>query len=126
MRFEKANFTIDAKLFDDIVTSVQEYGFRPLQDATDNDVDWFVATFLKKKTTINYDISSYTLKHLCERAIGKFRYNGGKTYAYTSNDQMKAAMQRAGYKAYQADKESNNELYNFAFVRGAEAIIEAI
>ena len=122
MKFADERFTINAYLFNGIVDSVRKYGNRPNQNATDEDVDWFVATFLKKKVTINDDISSYTLKHLCERMVGRYRYDG-KTYAYTTHDQLKEAMKRAKYKV-SCTPCSKNEYYNFAFVKGADILME--
>lgn len=57
-------------------------------------------TRLEKMKTKNDNVSSYGLKHICEKAIEQ----------YVSNDDMKAAMELCGFTSF--NKHELNQYYN--------------
>lgn len=62
-------------------------------------IQWAESRLVKMKTKTTC-VTSYGLKHICEKTIGQ----------YVSNDDMKAAMILCGFTSY--DKNKLNQFYN--------------
>ncbi len=75
-------------------------------------ISW-IKTNLKKRKNINNSISSYGLKHRCERDLG----------FYVSNNEIKECMKEIGFKSvpYQC-----NEYYNISLLCTKLEIIKAV
>lgn len=76
--------------------------------ATDEEVRFFIQTFMVPTDYYHRRVSTYGLKHICERVIGHlFRHI--ESYAYTSNDQFKRICEELHYKHRPTDPHDRND-----------------
>lgn len=110
-----------------ILTKINEFKPTTMEyhDATDEEVRFFIEAFMERTMTINNEISSYGLKHICERALSKVFYKDYNDLGrYTTNEQFKRVMEQLGFKKKIGIK-SENEFYGFAWRFGAQGVMQA-